>query len=71
MKTLFNKEYPKAGEILDIIGFTDADIALSKLWPYLNTASREIYNIIGKTNYQICEAVFEDEHTASEENYRI
>ena len=71
MKILFNKDDPQSGEILEIIGFTDADINLVKLLPYLRTSSREIYNIIGKTNYEICEAVFEDGGSEGEENTEL
>lgn len=71
MKILFNKEDPQSGEILEIIGFTDADINLVKLLPYLRTSSREIYNIIGKDNYEICEAVFADGETEGEENTEL
>ena len=61
MKILFDKEKTDSSEILDVLGFTDADIALKKVWPYLRTASKEVYNIIGETNYDLAAAEFEDE----------
>ena len=68
MKILFTKDSHGTGEIQDIIGFSDADIPVAKVWPYLRTASREIYEIIGKTNYQICETVANGESVPSEEH---
>lgn len=61
MKILFDKEQTDSSEILDVLGFTDADIALKNVWPYLRTASKEIYNIIGKTNYDLAATEFESE----------
>lgn len=57
MKILFNKDQAQSGELLEVLGFTDADINLAKVWPYLRSASREIQTIIGKENYTICETV--------------
>lgn len=71
MKILFNKEDGQSGEILDVLGFTDADIDVAKVWPYLRTASREIYSVIGKENYSICEAVHKEEETSNEENEEL
>ena len=68
MKILFTKDSHGTGEIQNIIGFSDADIPVAKVWPYLRTASREIYEIIGKTNYQICETVANGEIVPSEEH---
>lgn len=59
MKILFDKEKTDSSEILDVLGFTDADIALKKVWPYLRTASKEIFNIIGEDNYNLAAAEFE------------
>ncbi|WP_332031125.1 DUF6712 family protein [Kaistella sp.] len=61
MKILFDKEQTDSSEILDVLGFTDADIALKNVWPYLRTASKEIYNIIGKTNYDLAATEYENE----------
>lgn len=60
MKILFTKENIGTGELQEVLGFTDADIKVAKLWPYLRTASREIYEVIGKKNYTICENVFSE-----------
>lgn len=68
MKILFTKDSHGTGEMQEILGFSDADIPVAKVWPYLRTASREIYEIIGKTNYQICETVSNGEIVASEEH---
>lgn len=67
MKILFTKDSQGTGEMQEILGFSDADIPVAKVWPYLRTASREIYEIIGKTNYQICETVANGEIVPSEE----
>lgn len=71
MKILFNKDNTESGEILDVLGFTDADINLAKVWPYLRSASREIQTIIGEENYTICETVNEDIETADDENAEL
>lgn len=68
MKILFNKE--QEGEIREVLGISDADIEVAKVWPYLRTASREIYSIIGKENYEICEAEFA-EPSENEENQEL
>lgn len=68
MKILFTKDSQGTGEMQEILGFSDADIPVAKVWPYLRTASREIYEIIGKTNYQICETVANSEIVPSEEH---
>ncbi len=68
MKILFTKDSQGTGEMQEILGFSDADIPVAKVWPYLRTASREIYEIIGKTNYQICETVANGEIVPSEEH---
>ena len=64
MELLFNKN--NNAEIHDILGFSDADIDISKLWPYLKTATREIVKIIGKDNYSKALDFYKDE--TSEEN---
>lgn len=71
MKILFSKDNIATGEIQEVLGFTDADISVAKVWPYLRTASREIYSIIGKTNYELCEAVMDDSDTATEEQKEL
>lgn len=71
MKILFDKESAESGELLEVTGFVDADIKVDRIWPYLRTASRDIYNIIGKTNYEICEAVQEGEDPVDEENKEL
>lgn len=58
MDILFKRETVGTGEIQEVIGFTDADIKSSKIWPYLRTATREIIDIIGKKNYKVCEDLF-------------
>ena len=62
MKILFTKDSHGTGEIQDIIGFSDADIPVAKVWPYLRTATREIIDIIGKDNYDICVQFSEKEN---------
>lgn len=71
MKILFNKENVGTGELQEILGFTDADMTISDLWPYLRTASREVYEIIGKDNYEICETVGSSEVAVAEENQEL
>ncbi|UJF29896.1 hypothetical protein L0B70_00440 [Kaistella sp. 97-N-M2] len=71
MKILFNKDNAESGEILDVLGFTDADINLAKVWPYLRSASREIQTIIGEDNYTICETVGDDIDAAEDENAEL
>lgn len=68
MKILFNEVDASGGELHDILGFTDASISIGKVWSYLRTASREIYEIIGKTNYEICEAVRDAELAPEDES---
>ena len=62
MKILFTIDSDGTGEIQDIIGFSDADIPVAKVWPYLRTATREIIDIIGKDNYDICVQFSEKEN---------
>lgn len=71
MKILFSKESAESGELLEVTGFVDADINVERIWPYLRTASRDIFNIIGKVNYEICEAIQEDSSGATEENKEL
>lgn len=71
MKILFNKDQARSGELLEVLGFTDADINLAKVWPYLRSASREILTIIGKENYTICETVNDDIDSADDENAEL
>lgn len=59
MKILFHKDAPDSGELLEVLGFTDADISVKKIWPYLRTASKEIFSIIGEANYELAAAEFE------------
>lgn len=66
MKILFTKDSHGTGEIQDIIGFSDADIPVAKVWPYLRTATREIIDIIGKDNYNICVDYFENQNLETE-----
>lgn len=70
MKILFSKD--NDGELLEITGFADADIRAERIWPYLRTASRDIYNIIGKDNYEICvDATDNAEVITEEENLEL
>lgn len=66
MKILFNKNELQGGEILDILGFTDADIPINRIWPYLRSATREIFNVIGETNYTLLEGEFENDSETKE-----
>lgn len=70
MKILFNKENTGNGELHDILGFVDANITIADLWPYLRTSSREVFEIIGKDNYQICETV-PGEDPVTDENQEL
>ncbi len=66
MKILFTKDNVGTGELQEVLGFGDADIKVSKVWPYLRTATREILDIIGKDNYNICVAISEGEEPTEE-----
>lgn len=71
MKILFNKNSIATGELNEVLGFTDADIPVASVWPYLRTATRDIFGIIGKENYTICETVDDDVNSAEDENAEL
>lgn len=71
MKILFNKDQAQSGELLEVLGFTDADINLAKVLPYLRSASREIFTVIGKDNYALCEAVDPENVDDENENHQL
>lgn len=71
MKILFNKDQSQSGELLEVLGFTDADINLAKVWPYLRSASREIFTVIGEDNYELCEAVDPEDVDDENENDQL
>ncbi|MEC5156653.1 DUF6712 family protein [Chryseobacterium sp. MP_3.2] len=71
MKILFSKDSAESGELLEVTGFVDADIKVDRVWPYLRTASRDIFNIIGKVNYELCEAIQEDSSAPTEETQEL
>lgn len=51
MEILFDKNRDDSSEILDLIGFNDADINITHIWQQIRTSSRKIRNIIGEINY--------------------
>jgi hypothetical protein len=66
MKILFDKEREDASEILDLIGFVDADIKISHLLQNIRTASRKIRKIIGEVNYDLVVEKYEAEDYVDE-----
>lgn len=58
MKILFFKDSSESGEMREVLGFTDATFTVEKLWPFLRSASSQIFKIIGKDNYAVCENIF-------------
>ncbi len=61
MKLLFNENTDDSAELLEVLGFTDADFEFGHLKPYLRSATRDLVQIIGKPNYQILTTQYEDE----------
>ena len=51
MELLFNTDVSHAKELHDVLGFIDADFSMVQLLPYLTKSTREIYNLVGETNY--------------------
>jgi len=66
MKILFSKEADDATEILELVGFVDADIKISHLWQNIRTASRKINKIIGDDHYDLAVTKYESDDLEDE-----
>lgn len=62
MEILFNINSENLGELHNILGFVDADFKIMQFLPYLSKSSREIYNLVGKSNYDKAAAEYEDDN---------
>lgn len=60
MDILFNINSENSGELHEILGFVDSDFTMVQVLPYLTKVSREIYNLVGKSNYDNAAAKYED-----------
>ena len=61
MELLFNTNVTHAEELQEILGFIDSDFSMNQLLPYITKASREIFKLIGETNYNIALEKFNDD----------
>lgn len=61
MKLLFNTENASVGneEVKSILGFTDADLKIKNLKPYIITATDEIIKVIGSNMYDVLIGIYE------------
>lgn len=51
MEILFDTNVADSSELHKILGFVDSDFSTAQILPYLLKSTREIYNLVGQTNY--------------------
>ena len=61
MELLFNTSSDSAEEMHEILGFVDSDFSTAQVLPYLTKSTREIYNLVGKSNYDQAFSKYEAE----------
>lgn len=61
MEILFDISSENSSELHDILGFVDSDFSTAQVLPYLSKATREIYNLVGKSNYDKAATNYEDD----------
>lgn len=67
MKILFNIDVPSLGDeqIKNLLGFTDADLRIKNLVPYIITATDEIIKVIGTNMYNVLIGIFESSSSSA------
>lgn len=66
MEILFDKEDTDSSEILNLVGFNDADIKIVHIWQHIRAASRKIMKIIGTVNYDLAYEKYDSEESDDE-----